>query len=80
MIYLFKDKILIFASFIAFIILNVIENLVQFTIGREPSSKKIFSITKPSKEDWIKIAVVTLIFAIFQGLLTSFFNIIFHQS
>jgi len=79
MLYIFKDKILILASFFVFLFLNVLENLIQFTIGRKPDSKKILEITAPSKKDWIKIAVVTLIFALLQGVLTSFFNAVFHQ-
>ncbi len=79
MIFLFKDKVLILASFFAFLLLNIIENLVQFTIGRKPESKKIISITKPSREDWVKIIIVTLIFAVLQGVFTSLFNFFFHK-
>lgn len=80
MIYIFKDKILIFASFFVFLFLNILENLIQFTIGRNPGSEKIIDIVKPTKKDWIKIIIVTLIFALLQGILTSFFNAVFHSN
>jgi len=78
MLYIFKDKILIFASFFVFLILNIIENIIQFTIGRKQNSH-ILEIIKPTKKDWIKIGITTLIFAIAQGLLTSYFNYLFHK-
>jgi len=80
MIFIFKDKILILASFLVFTFLNILENLIQFTIGRSPESKTIISITKPTKKDWIKILIVTLIFAVLQAVLTSFFNTFFHKN
>ena len=78
MLYIFKDKILIFASFIVFLFLNIIENLIQFTIGRKNDSH-ILEVVKPTRKDWIKIGITTLIFAIAQGLLTSVFNFLFHK-
>jgi len=78
MIYFFKDKILIFTSFFVFIILNLIENLIQFTIGRKHTSK-VLEITKPQKKDWTKIIITMVIFAVLQALCTSFFNKLFHQ-
>ena len=78
MLYIFKDKILIFASFIVFLFLNIIENLIQFTIGRKHDSH-ILEVVKPTKKDLVKIGITTLIFAIAQGLLTSYFNYLFHK-
>ena len=66
---------LIFISAVVFIILNITENLIQFSIGRTPE-KILFSITKPSKKDIIKIGIVTIIFSLLQGIFTSlFFNL-----
>lgn len=58
---------LIFISAVVFIILNITENLVQFNIGTP--EKILFSITKPSKKDIIKIGIVSLL----QGIFTSLF-------
>ena len=75
-----KTRILLIVSSVVFIFLNILENLIQFTIGRNPGSEKIIDIVKPTKKDWIKIIIVTLIFALLQGILTSFFNAVFHSN
>jgi len=63
-----KDKkIHIFLiSFLIFIVLNVIENYVHYNIGRHTNSKNI-ELSMPTKNDWIKIIVVMIVFAFLQG-------------
>ena len=78
MIFIFRNKLLVILSAIVFTFLNIVENVIQFTIGRKPESKKLIDVVKPTKKDWIKILLVTLIFAILQGVLTTIFYNIFH--
>ncbi len=72
MIYVFRDKKLVIISALVFIFLNIVENLIQFTIGRKKDSK-ILEIINPTRKDWIKIIIVTIIFALAQGILTLLF-------
>lgn len=69
-----KTRILLIVSSVVFIFLNILENLIQFTIGRNPEKKEIIAITAPTRSDWIKIIIVTLIFALLQGALTVYFD------
>lgn len=72
MIYPFyhREGIIFIISFVVFISLNLVENLIHFTHGRVPENESIIKITKPNKKDWLKIVIVMIIFAIFQGVLT----------
>ena len=65
---------------IAFAILNTIENLIHFMIGRDVSNKNEFGQFKiqwPTKDDLFKIIIVMIIFMILQGGLSVFFERIF---
>jgi hypothetical protein len=70
-----KDKkIHIFIiSFSIFIVLNIIENYVHYNIGRHNDSKNI-ELSMPSKNDWINIIIVMIIFAFLQGGFTYLFD------
>jgi len=59
-------------SFLVYIFVNFFENMIHYNIGR--FSNKETKLELPSKKDFIKIAVVMFIFALLQGLLTSYFN------
>ena len=59
-------------SFFVYIFVNLFENMIHYNIGR--FSNKETKLELPSKKDLIKIAVVMCIFALLQGLLTSYFN------
>lgn len=63
---------IIIISFFVYIFVNIFENIIHYNIG-------IFSIKEtklelPSKKDFIKIVVVMCLFALLQGLFTSYFN------
>ena len=58
----------VYASFIAYIFVNLFENLIHYNIGR--FSNKDIKFVIPTKKDWLKIILVMVIFAIIQGLLT----------
>jgi hypothetical protein len=59
-------------SFFVYLFVNLFENVIHYNIGR--FSNKETNLELPNKKDFIKIAVVTCIFALLQGLLTSYFN------
>ena len=73
-------------SFIVFIILNVIENVIHYNIGkyhegntadRNDGGANVAGIhfTNPSQTDWVRIVVIMLIFAVLQGFFTSYFSV-----
>jgi hypothetical protein len=59
-------------SFCVFIVLNLIENLLHYNIGRHSDSELV--LNSPTKKDWIRIIIVMIIFAILQGVFTYYFN------
>ena len=63
---------LIVISFLAYLIVNLFENLIHYNIGR--FSDQETKLELPTRKDWLKIALVMCIFALFQGLLTYAFN------
>jgi len=59
-------------SFLVYLILNVVENWIHYNIGKYHDRTPQLDL--PSKEDWIKIVVVMLLFAGLQGILTCLFD------
>ncbi len=68
-----KHNLIFIISFVVFIFLNIIENLLHFTNGRKENDK-IFQFTIPKKRDMIKIVIIMVIFALLQGGITAFFH------
>ena len=70
-------------SFIVFIVLNVIENVIHYNIGKYHEGHAIngsanvagIHFTNPSQTDWVRIIVIMLIFAVLQGFFTSYFSV-----
>ncbi len=62
------------ASFVAFIILNIIENYIHYNIGRNREKEEFISLSMPTKKDWIKIIIIMIVFAILQGAFTMFLS------
>ena len=58
-------------SFLVYLFVNLVENLIHYNIGKFSNKETKFDI--PSKKDWIKIAIVMCMFALLQGLLTYYF-------
>jgi hypothetical protein len=56
-------------SFIVFAILNIVENVIHYNIGKISNGNRL-EITNPSKKDWKKIIITMFIFALLQGALT----------
>jgi hypothetical protein len=65
-------------SFFVYIFVNIFENIIHYNIGR--FSNKETKLELPNKKDFIKIVVVMCIFALLQGLLTSYFTKLFSNS
>ena len=63
---------IIVVTFFVYLFVNFFENIIHYNIGR--FSNKETKIKIPSKKDFIKIVVVMCVFALIQGLLTSYFN------
>ena len=59
-------------SFFVYIFVNLFENVIHYNIGK--FSDKETKLEIPSQKDFIKIVVVMCVFALLQGLLTSYFN------
>lgn len=64
---------IIIISMIIFVILNIIENLIHWNIGKN-SSNSTFSFQNPSFLDWVKIIFIMILFGFLQGFLTDFFS------
>ena len=63
---------IILISFFVYIFVNLFENMIHYNIGK--FSNKETKLELPTKKDFIKIVVVMCIFALLQGVLTSYFN------
>ena len=63
---------IIVISFFVYIFVNLFENMIHYNIGK--FSNKETKLELPTKKDFIKIVVVMCIFALLQGVLTSYFN------
>jgi len=59
-------------SFFVYIFVNLFENMIHYNIGRFSNKETKFEL--PNKKDFIKIVIVMCVFALIQGLLTSYFN------
>jgi hypothetical protein len=76
-------------SFLVFIVLNIIENVIHYNIGKYHDSRVSpinrngngagslagFHFTNPSYTDWVRIIVIMFIFAVLQGGFTSYFSV-----
>ena len=67
-------------SFLIFIVLNIIENVIHYNIGKYHDSTNGGGVaglhfTNPSNTDWVRIIVIMFIFAVLQGVFTSYFSV-----
>lgn len=69
-------------SFLIFIVLNVIENVIHYNIGKFHNGGVNgvnyftgYHFTNPSRNDWVRIIVIMLVFAFLQGAFTSYFSL-----
>lgn len=63
---------LMLISFSVFIVLNFVENLIHFSIGRNVENKNNTKVqfTMPSAYDLTKIVIIMIVFGLLQGLFT----------
>lgn len=67
-----KGFVLVLISMLIFGILNLIENLIHYNIGRSYGNGRfVFNI--PDFSDFMKILIVMFVFGLAQGLLTEYF-------
>ena len=66
-----KNIHLIIISVIVFIVLNIIENIMHYNIGR--SYNKKFNFRIPSLKDFSYIVLIMIFFGLLQGLFTEYF-------
>jgi len=57
-------------SFLVYVVINMIENYIHYNIGKNQESGYQIEFSSPSSLDWTKIALVMLVFALLQGILT----------
>lgn len=55
-------------SFVVYLMLNIVENLIHYNIGKY--SDQPTNIDLPTPTDWVKIIAVMVVFATLQGILT----------
>lgn len=67
-----KGIYLVIISMIVFGILNLIENLIHYNIGRSHKSNG-FIFYLPNTNDFLKIIIIMIVFGLAQGLLTELF-------
>ena len=60
------------ASIVVFLLLNLIENLIHFSIGRGDEGQKHYTIqlSTPTRLDWLRIVLIMIIFSFLQGFFT----------
>ena len=63
------------ASIMVFLILNTVENLIHYNIGRHSGTR--FNLNNPSFADWQKIILTMILFACLQGMFTLLFEEMF---
>jgi hypothetical protein len=70
-------------SFCIFIVLNVIENVIHYNIGKFHNVNGVngvnyftgYHFTNPSRNDWVRIILIMIVFALLQGAFTSHFSL-----
>jgi hypothetical protein len=74
--YIVKNKNinLIIISFLVFMFINLIENIIYYNIGKHSNNTEFIVITNPPYKDWIKIIIIMIIFGLLQGFLTYYLN------
>ena len=61
------------SSILAFLILNTIENVIHYNIGRHRDDR--FAFENPSSYDWMQIIFTMVVFGILQGVVTLVFDV-----
>lgn len=72
---LYKSKgfYIFLISAISFFVLNLLEDLIHFNIGRNRNLDNI-TVYLPEKSEWLYVIGVMLIFSLLQGFVTYYFE------
>ena len=72
---LYKSKgfYIFLISAISFFVLNLLEDLIHFNIGRNRNLDDI-TVYLPEKSEWLYVIGVMLIFSLLQGFVTYYFE------
>ena len=74
-----RPEYVIVISMLVFIVLNIIENIIHFNMGKysgtELNYKKLFEV--PNFKDLVDICIIIIVFAFLQGVLTNWFIILY---
>lgn len=61
-------------SFLVFAVLNTVENLIHYSIGRDENRNSLsIAVQRPSSYDIFRIVGVMIVFAVMQAALTCYF-------
>ncbi len=63
---------LVIISMLVFGILNLIENIIHYSIGRSYTKNNLY-LTIPNYNDFKKIIIIMIIFGLAQGLITEYY-------
>jgi len=63
---------IIVISFFVYLFVNFFENMIHYNIGKFSNQQTRLEL--PTTQDFIKIVVVTCLFALLQGVLTVYFD------
>ena len=68
-----RPEYVIIISMLVFIVLNLIENVIHFNMGKYSSTnitiEKIFEV--PNFKDLVEISIIIIVFAFLQGIFTN---------
>ena len=65
-----KECHIFIVSFLVYVVINMFENYIHYNVGKNHKTGYQIEFSSPSQLDWIKIAIVMLVFALLQGILT----------
>ena len=59
-------------SFLVYAVINMMENYIHYNIGKHEETDYRIEFSNPTALEWTKIALVMVVFAFLQGILTIF--------
>ncbi len=69
---MYKNIKLFAVSFFVYLLVNMVENLFHYNIGKHSNQK--LKLELPTRDDWVKIVMVMFVFAGLQGILTCYLD------
>lgn len=72
-----KSFYIFLISAISFFLLNLIEDLIHFNIGRNRDLE--YKVYLPANSEWYYIIIVMIFFSVLQGIVTYYFDSYSHK-